>query len=80
MRITVRLPDDLGEDVKRRTDNVSGYVTEALAEKIQREERRSARRELPEMAGEGTVDPDIHEENQRMRREGDRHESGSETP
>jgi hypothetical protein len=33
MRITVRLPDDLGEDVKRRTDNVSGHVTEALTEK-----------------------------------------------
>lgn len=75
MRITVRLPDDLGEDVKRRTDNVSGYVTEALTEKIQREERRCARRELLEMADEGTVDPDIHEENQRMRREGDRQES-----
>ena len=34
MRITVRLPDDLGEDVKRRTDNVSRYVEEALTEKI----------------------------------------------
>lgn len=33
MRITVRRPDDLGEDVKRRTDNVSRYVTEALTEK-----------------------------------------------
>jgi hypothetical protein len=72
MRITVRLPDDLGEDVKRRTDNVSGYVTEAISEKIQREERRRARRELLEMAGEGDVDSDLHEQNQRMRRHGDR--------
>jgi len=72
MRITVRLPDDLGEDVKRRTDNVSGYMTEALSEKIQREERRRARRELLEMAEEGDVDSDLHEHNQRMRRHGDR--------
>lgn len=72
MRITVRLPDDLGEEVKRRTDNVSGYVTEAISAKIQREERRRARRELLEMAGEGDVEPDLHEQNQRMRRHGDR--------
>ena len=80
MRITVRLPDDLGEDVKRRTDNVSGYVTEALSEKIQREERRRARRELLDMAGEGTVDPDLHKENQRMRRQGNRCDSGRDAP
>jgi len=80
MRITVRLPDDLGEDVKRRTDNVSGYVTEALAEKIQREERRRAREELLEMAGEGSVDPGLHEENQRMRRREDRSDPGQGAP
>jgi hypothetical protein len=79
MRITVRLPDELGEDVKRRTDNVSGYVTEALTEKIQREERRQSRRELLEMAGEGDVDPGLHEQNQRMRRQGDRSGSGADT-
>ena len=41
MRIPVRLPDDLGEHVNCRTDNVSGCVAEALAEKgkIQHEER-----------------------------------------
>ncbi len=72
MRITVRIPDDLGEDVKRRTENVSAYVTEAVTEKIQREERRKARRDILEMAGEGDVDSDLHAINQRMRREGDR--------
>ncbi len=72
MRITVRLPDDLGENVKRRTDNVSAYVTDALTEKIEREERRRARRELLNMAGEGSVDPDIHEQNQQLRRAEDR--------
>lgn len=77
MRITVRLPDELGEDVKRRTDNVSGYVTEALTEKIQREERQRARRELLEMAGEGNVDPGLHKQNQRMRRQGDRSDFGA---
>lgn len=72
MRITVRLPDELGEEVKRRTDNVSRYVKDALTEKIQREERRQARQDLLGMAGEGTVDPHVHHRNQKMRREGDR--------
>lgn len=72
MRITVRLPDELGEEVKRRTDNVSRYVKDAVTEKIQREERRQARQDLLDMAGEGTVDPHVHDLNQKMRREGDR--------
>jgi Arc/MetJ-type ribon-helix-helix transcriptional regulator len=72
MRITVRLPDELGEEVKRRTDNVSRYVRDALTEKIQREERRQARQDLLDMAGEGTVDPSVHHRNQKTRREGDR--------
>ncbi len=76
MHITVQVPDDLGEDMKCRTDNVSKYVTEALTEKIQREERRRARRELMEMVGEGSVDPGLHNENQRLRRQGDRSNSG----
>jgi len=71
-RVTVRLPDDLGEDVKRRTDNVSEYVTEALTEKIRREERRRAHRELLGMAGEGSVDAFLHEKNQQLRRAEDR--------
>ena len=35
LRVTVRLPDDLGQEVEWRTDNVSVYVTEALCEKLQ---------------------------------------------
>jgi len=77
MRITVRIPDDLGEDVQRRTDNVSAYVTEAVAEKVQREDRRQARQDILEMEVEGGVDPDLHDINQQMRREGDRTRSKS---
>jgi post-segregation antitoxin (ccd killing protein) len=73
MRITVRLSDDLGEDVKRRTDNVSRYVEEALIEKIQREERRRARQEILGMAGGESVDPDLHDQNQQMRQNEDWH-------
>ncbi len=73
MRITVRLSDDLGEDVKRRTDNVSRYVEEALTEKIRREERRRARQEILDMAGDESVDPALHDQNQQMRRTEDRH-------
>ncbi|MCS3705924.1 hypothetical protein GGP62_000897 [Salinibacter ruber] len=72
MRITVRLPDELGEEVKRRTDNVIRYVKDVLTEKIQREERRQARWDLLDMAEEGTVDPHVHDRNQKMRREGSR--------
>lgn len=73
MQITVRLSDELGEDVKRRTDNVSSYVAEALTEKIQREERRRARQEILDMAGGGQVDPALHDQNQRMRQDEDPH-------
>jgi len=72
MRITIRVPDDLGEKVKRRTDNVSAYVVDALTDKIEREEREEARREILEMAGSGDPEVDLHAINQRERREGDR--------
>jgi hypothetical protein len=72
MRVTVRLPDELGEEVKRRTDNVSAYVTEALSDRVRKEKRDEARRRLRRFAGTGGVDPDLHKINQRQRREGDR--------
>ena len=71
MRITVRLPDDLGEDVKRRTDDVSKYVTEALTEKIQREERRRARQKILDMAGGESVESSLHDKNRHMRQDED---------
>lgn len=76
MRITVRLPDDLGEEVKRRTDNVSGYVTDALTEKIRREKRRRARQEILDLAGSESVGSALHDTNQKMRRREDRSHSG----
>jgi hypothetical protein len=36
-RITVTLPTDQVEEIKRHTDNVSGYVAEAVARQIRRE-------------------------------------------
>jgi post-segregation antitoxin (ccd killing protein) len=73
MRITVRGPDDLGEEVKHRTDNVSAYVVEALPETLERERRRAARQEILERAKEGgSPDEDLHAIEQRERRDGDR--------
>ena len=73
MRITVRVPDELGEEVKHRTDNVSAYVVDALTEKLERERRRAARQEILERAKEGgSPDEDLHAINQRERSEGDR--------
>jgi Arc/MetJ-type ribon-helix-helix transcriptional regulator len=77
MRITVRLPDDLGEAVKQRTDNVSAYVSEAIAEKLRREKRRAARHRILEMTGGTSPDTDLHALNQRERREEDRTASAS---
>jgi hypothetical protein len=65
------VPDELGEEVKDRTDNVSAYVTDALTEKLRKEKRDEARRELLRYAGTG-IDESLHEINQRERREGDR--------
>ena len=73
MRITVRLSDDLGEDVKRHADNVSRYVEKALTEKIHREERRRARQETLDMAGGDAVDPSLHDQNQQRRQNEDWH-------
>jgi len=69
MRITVRVPDDLGEEVKGRTDNVSAYVTDALTEKVDRERRRAARERIWEAAQQSEESPadDLHAFNQRER-------------
>ena len=73
MRITVRVPDERGEEVKRRTDNVSAYVVDAPTEKLERERRRAARRESLERVQKGEVlDEDLHAINPRERRDGDR--------
>ena len=73
MRITIRVPDDLGAELKERTNDVSAYVLDALAEKLRRERRRAAREEILEKAQEGgTPADDIYDINQRERREGDR--------
>jgi post-segregation antitoxin (ccd killing protein) len=36
-RITVTLPTEQVEEIKRHTDNVSGYVAEAVARQIRRQ-------------------------------------------
>jgi post-segregation antitoxin (ccd killing protein) len=70
VRITVRVPDELGEEVKRRTDNVSAYVVDALTEKLERERRRAARRGILERAQKGeALDEDLHAINPRERRD-----------
>ena len=73
MQITVQVPDDLEAELKERTNDVSAYVLDALAEKLRRERRRAAREEILEKAQEGgTPADDIYDINQRERREGDR--------
>lgn len=75
MRITVRVPDDVGETVKSMTDNVSAYVTEALREKVKRDRRKEARqnildgiRDYDGPGGEEGAEEQLHRE----RRESDR--------
>lgn len=73
MRVTVRLPDDLGKELKERTENVSAYVTDAVSEKIRREKRRSSREEILDLAGCSPGATHLHEENQQFRRQGERY-------
>ena len=72
MRISATIPDDLGREVKEKTENVSAFVAEALEEKLTRMRKEEARRNLLGLAGSGGVRGDVHEELQRDRREGDR--------
>lgn len=75
MRITVRVPDDLGETVQASTDNVSAYVTEALREKIARDRRREARQNILDgiRAYEGAgAEEGAEEQLHRERRDSDR--------
>jgi hypothetical protein len=78
MRITVRVPDDLGQAVKSETDNVSAYVTEALREKIARDRRREARQNIldgiRDFEGSG-VEEEAEEQLHQEREEGDRSRS-----
>jgi hypothetical protein len=75
MRITVRVPDDVGETVKATTDNVSAYVTEALREKIERDRRKKARKNIldgiRDYEGPG-VEEGAEEQLHRERRDSDR--------
>lgn len=78
MRITVRIPDEVGETVKASTDNVSAYVTEALREKIERDRRRKARQNIlngiQDYGGYGAKEGAVEQLHQE-RREGDRSRS-----
>jgi len=51
MKITVTIPDDLGNEVMARTDDVSAFVSEALAEKLKRMQQQEAREKILSLAG-----------------------------
>lgn len=72
MRISATVPDEVGEAVKAQTDNVSGFVAEALEEKLARIRRRQAREDILDLAGTGGVQDDFDNELQTLRRHSDR--------
>jgi post-segregation antitoxin (ccd killing protein) len=72
MRITVTVPDEVGEEVKARTDNVSAFTTEALVAKLAAEKRRAARKRLRKIAGHFETESEIIENLHRERRASDR--------
>jgi post-segregation antitoxin (ccd killing protein) len=45
-RVNLTIPKDIIEYLRRHTDNVSGYISEAVRERIAREQREKALREL----------------------------------
>lgn len=68
MRITVTLPDEIGEAVRSRATNISAFVAEAIREKLRAIERMEARERLRRLLDETCVDPSILETLQEERR------------
>ena len=68
MRITVTIPDELGEAIRQRTTNVPAFVAAAIREKVRAVERMEARRRLRHLLDEARVDPSILETLQQERR------------
>ncbi len=68
MRITVTVPDEVGEAMRRRTTNVSAFVAEAIREKLRAIERMEARERLRLLLDKARVEPTILETLQQERR------------
>ena len=68
MRITVTLPDEIGEAVRSRSTNISAFVAEAIREKLRAIERMEAREHLRRLLDETHVEPSVLETLQQERR------------
>ena len=69
MRVTVSLPDDLAQEVRTRTDNVSGFVAQAVASYLTRLQREDAFEEMDRLVEDLDVAEDAVDELHRLRRE-----------
>ena len=69
MRVTVSLPDDLAQEVRTRTDNVSGFVAQAVASYLTRLQREDAFAEMDRLVEDLDVAEDAVDELHRLRRE-----------
>lgn len=74
MQLSITVPDEIGVEVKRRTTNVSGFITEAVERHLREIRRQEALEHLADAfeKAQGRVDADVDEVNQRWRREGER--------
>ena len=57
-RLTVSLPDELAREVQDRTDNISGFVAQAVASYLVSLRREDAFREVDRLIGNMSVTDD----------------------
>ncbi len=76
MRITVHLPDDIGEKLRKAArqeeESVSSFVAGAVVSCLIDKRRRKAGRDFLNMAGHIKIKPGIYEELERGRKDFDR--------
>ena len=69
MRVTVSLPDDLAQEVRARTDNVSGFVAQAVTSYLTLLQREDAFEEMDRLIGGLDVAEDAVDALHRLRHE-----------
>ena len=72
MRLTITVPDEIGEEVKERSGNVSAFVTEAIIERLDQMKRREARERIRSLGGTAQIKSSVYDTLHNERRRSDR--------
>lgn len=76
MRVTITVPDEIGEEVRQMAEekgtSVSGFYAAAAAEEVNKLRRKRAFEAIDRLIGTTEIAPDALAELRRMRQESDR--------